>query len=290
MGLYKKHLISFGSPDLKKSIDRFYNQAKLLDFYDEVKIFSLNDLNEKYFKLFKKIFDKEKKVGFGYWYWKPLIIKQYLENMNEGDILSYVDLGCHLNLKGKEKLESIFEKTNNIPNGFLAFQFYPLEEYPPEIYEYPDRTENLYTKSDTFSYFNVINNKNITDTQQYCASYIFLKKNLFTINFINSWIKIFEEKFNLVNDSTSKIPNNKNFIRNTHDQSIYSILCKLNNIECLSAYQFDWFYYKNKRYWDHTKDSPIISLRDKKYNIFKRFLNRQIRTFRRIRNKYFSDR
>ena len=83
--------------------------------------------------------------------------------------------------------------------------------------------------------------------------------------------------------------NFKDFEQNRSDQSVYSLLCKLNKIESLSAYECEWFYYKGKRYWEHTKNNPIIAKRDLRYNIFTRFLNRQKRTFNRYRAKLFKN-
>ena len=44
----KKYLISFGSPDLKRSISRFYKQGKDLNFYDEIYVYSINDFKKNY--------------------------------------------------------------------------------------------------------------------------------------------------------------------------------------------------------------------------------------------------
>ena len=40
-----------------------------------------------------------------------------------------------------------------------------------------------------------------------------------------------------------------------------------------------------KREWSHLYNYPILAKRDKKYNIFKRFLNRQKKNMNRILNK-----
>ena len=76
------------------------------------------------------------------------------------------------------------------------------------------------------------------------------------------------------------------FVENRHDQSVFSILCKKNDIKSLSAYECDWAIYQNKRIWDHTKHSPILAKRDLQYNTFKRFIDRQKKNFRRIKSKF----
>ena len=45
----------------------------------------------------------------------------------------------------------------------------------------------------------------------------------------------------------------------------------------------------HKRTWDHNIDSPILAKRDLDYGILKRFLNRQKKTFKRIKRKLFGE-
>jgi hypothetical protein len=54
------------------------------------------------------------------------------------------------------------------------------------------------------------------------------------------WLDVFETRFDLIDDSPSKIKNFSEFVENRHDQSVFSILCKINGIVSLSAYEFDW--------------------------------------------------
>ena len=108
-----------------------------------------------------------------------------------------------------------------------------------------------------------------------------MKKNLSSEIFLKDWNKIFKEKFYLIDDTPSKIPNFLGFIENRHDQSVFSLLCKKNFIESLSAYECDWGEKNNSRTWEHTLDNPILAKRDLQYNIFKRFINRQIKNYKR---------
>ena len=39
----------------------------------------------------------------------------------------------------------------------------------------------------------------------------------------------------------------------------------------------------NQRTWEHNLNNPILAKRDLKYNIFRRFTNRQIKTFKRYK-------
>lgn len=285
----KKYLISFGSPDLKRSILRFSKQAKELNFYDKIYVYSINDFKKEYKdKILNVMKIKKEKYGYGYSYWKPLLIKQILGLVNDNDVIHYVDLGCHLNKNGLKRLKYYLMRLSKTKKGILAFQYNQLDEYEKKGFNFPETTDEYkYTKADLFDYFNVLENKEITHSKQYWAGNIFLKKNDFTLKFIDQWIEVFVKRFDLVDHTPSKILNFNNFDHNKSDQSVYSLLCKLNKIESISAYECEWFYYKGKRYWDHTDKSPIIAKRDLQYNIFKRFLNRNKKTLRRYYAKLF---
>ena len=285
----KKFLIAFASPDLELSIPRFYEQAKKMNFYDEIIVFKISDLDMDSQKLIFELLKKGKKNGYGYWFWKPLIIYQTLNKIEYEDLVNYTDIGCHFNQAGVDKLEYYVKQLMNSNKGILGFQYFPLKGFENDEFEFPDISEFKYTKADLLNYFNVMERKDIINSPQYWAGNIFLIKNKFSIEFIKKWINVFEKRFDLIDDTPSKIDNYESFISNKHDQSVYSILCKLNGIDSISAYECEWFYHKGLRYWDHTIKNPIIARRDKKYNIFRRFLNRQKRTFNRYYNKYFNN-
>lgn len=286
----KKYLIAFASPDLQNSISRFFDQAKKLNFYDEIYIFKIDDLNLNYKKKILELINKKnKKRGYGYWFWKPLIIQQLLNKIQENDIINYVDIGCHINSNGVDRLKHYIKKLQNSDKGILGFQYYPLKDYDNKNFKFPIPLEYKYSKADLLKYFNVLENKEIISTPQYWSGNIFLLKNKFTINFINKWLKVFDERFDLVDDTPSNLKNFDGFVQNQHDQSVFSILSKLDKVESLSAYECEWFYHNGERYWEHTKNNPIIAKRDLQYNFFRRFLNRQKRTLNRYYAKLFKN-
>ena len=88
----------------------------------------------------------------------------------------------------------------------------------------------------------------------------------------------------IISDNTSKIDNHKNFKEHRHDQSIFSIICKKNNIFSLSASECEWAEYQNVRLWNHLDKFPILAKRDKRFNFIKRFINRQMKNFKRKLN------
>ncbi len=102
-------LLSFASDDLKISINRFKKQAKETNFYDEIKIITYTDLDTNFKHVLKKLTSNGKKKGFGYFMWKPYLVKKILEEINYGDVINYMDIGFHLLRENKKKIWRLFK-------------------------------------------------------------------------------------------------------------------------------------------------------------------------------------
>lgn len=238
----KKYLCGFADKRLKKSTKRFAKQAKEMNIYDGIYLYNEDDLDPDFRFHFK---DKFSLKGYGYWVWKPQIILQTLAKMEDGDILQYTDIGCHLNKNGKKRLEDYFNIANESETGILGFNNQHYMEYE-------------WTKGDVFDYFNIRNNKEVF-YGQVVGGIIFIKKCNKSIEIIKSFLKVFYEDFSLVDDSPSKSKNFKEFKEHRHDQSIWSILAKTNKIHCLSHKE------QYSLNWEDLKEYPILAKRDKVY-------------------------
>jgi hypothetical protein len=265
----KTYFLTFASSDLEKSLNRISNEARNLNFYDSILSYTESDLDSN----FKAIFNTYLKYGvrgFGYWSWKPQVILQVLNEMEDGDILQYSDVGCYLNKKGLDRLCQYFELTKKTEKGILAFQNklpeYPLKYDGREMLNY---LEYEWVKGDLIDYFNVRNNAKIINTPTIGATVLFIRKCEQSVKLINEWLNVIKYDFHFIDDTKSKSPNMDGFIEHRHDQSIFSILCKLNNVETLSAYEY---YYpsktnKNTPDWSMLSNFPIWAKRDKKYTL-----------------------
>ena len=96
----KKYLCGFADKRIKHAYKRFSRQAKQMKVYDGIYLYNEDNLDKDFYTEFE---DKFCLRGFGYWVWKPHIILQVLSIINEGDILQYTDIGCHLNKKGRSR-------------------------------------------------------------------------------------------------------------------------------------------------------------------------------------------
>ncbi len=273
------YLCSFASPDLKRSVNRFKQQSKEMNVYKDIKVYGLKDLSKEKKKQIQSF--KIKRL-YGYASWKPEIILNFIEKIPENSILQYSDIGCHFNTNGSERLKEYMEISKK--EGILGFQYKMPNFKLKKKLKFQIYLENEYTKSDLFNFFNLDLNSPILDSQQVWSGTMFFKNNLKTKFFLRKWLEICNIN-HLVDDSSSKSNNHDNFIEHRHDQSVFSILCKINNVYLLSASECEWAEDENGRYWEHLKNFPILAKRDKRFNMFKRFFLRQFRNFNRIFSK-----
>ena len=274
--MIKLYLCSFASPDLNRSAIRFINQSEKMKIYEKIKVYGLNDLSDQ---KKKQIESFQKKRLFGYASWKPEIILNFIKNIPKDSIVQYSDVGCHFNNKGVERLKDYMMIADK--SEILAFQYkmpnFNLEkELKFQIY-----FEKQYTKSDLFKFFNLENDSPIVSSEQIWSGTMFFKNNTKTEIFLKKWLEICNVN-HLIDDTPSIEINHDEFIEHRHDQSAFSILCKINKVKLLSASECEWAEDANDRYWDHLNNFPILAMRDKRYNIIRRFFSRQYKNLKRI--------
>ena len=279
----KIYLCSFASPDLERSKIRFINQAKEIEIYKDVKVYGYNDLVINKKKQINDFLKSNNKRLFGYACWKAFIISDFLKSLPENSIIQYSDIGCHINKFGKKRLIEYINICNQ--NNFLVFQ-YKLPDFTDEYnFKFQRYYEYQYTKKDLSDFLKIDYGVNILESEQIMSGIFFLKKNKFSIEILEEWEKVLKHN-DLIDDSPSISKNHEDFIEHRHDQSAFSLICKKNKIFSLSASECEWAELNGKKTWEHLLNFPIQAKRDKKYNVFKRFLNRQKRKFNRIIN-YF---
>lgn len=259
----KKVFLTFADQRMSRALQRIKNQALAMGSYDFIVLANENNLDLKFREQFSEYL-KPGVRGFGYWSWKAQIILQTLSQMNDGDLLQYTDAGCHLNPKGRKKLDEYFIKAQNSKSGVLAFQSTPPTFHNQKI-KLLDLREAKWCKGDLCDALGVRSNTNIMDTQTIGAGVIFIKKCDESLKLVTSWLDVYKNNFNLIDDSKSKSENPLGFIEHRHDQSIFSILSKLNRVETVSAYEY-WYPNGKGRPgpdWEVLREYPIHAKRDR---------------------------
>jgi len=208
----KKTFITFAAdtpkyPQLTKRVNIVCKQAESLKYFD--KIIGYTDLylkqDKDYWGKYGNFIENNSR-GYGFYMWKSYVVKRTMDEMNDNDILIYIDAGCTINAYGKKRLEEYVDIVRKSEHGIISFQM--------------ALSSQKYTKKSVFEYMNVSPEDQKLD--QFVAGILILRKNENTKRIINEWNKISCIP-KMINDELSN-SEHPEFIDNRHDQSILSIL------------------------------------------------------------------
>ncbi len=236
-------MISFADSKLKPTLKQIKKEALQSGFFDEVHTYNERTFESGYWKKYRKWYESNPR-GFGYWCWKPYIIQRELLQMQEGDILVYLDAGCILNPKAKKRFEEYVEMAK--ANGIVCF----------------DHTRcfvKQYTKSDVLHYFKKNDDEAVLESRQLMSGILIMQNNEKTKSFISQWFNIMHENPSLIDDSPSKHEEHPDFRENRHDQSIFSLLAKDYGVTVLSQGEV----YPTPCDWSTMDDYPFWAARRK---------------------------
>lgn len=267
----KKFFCTFADSRMRPTLRRIERQVKEACIFDVVLINDETDLSADFREQFKERLIKGSR-GFGYWVWKPQIILQALRQMVEGDLLLYLDAGCHFNKNGTKRLDDYFEMAIRSPAGMVVFQ--SAKESDDKNLIPGTQLESSRTKGDVFDFFGVRDDKAFYASGQVQGGTLILRKCKASEDVLCQWLDILKNNVNLVDDSPSVSLNFPDFKENRHDQSILSIICKKKGIPSVSTsetYQEDWELLKMYPLWakrDKTLSSSFFARLKKKIKVF----------------------
>jgi hypothetical protein len=201
----KKYFINFANNGFYESQKFSLDKAK--DFGFITNGYNMSDIDTDFFDKNKKIFSLSR--GSGYWLWKPYIILKKLKEINDGDYLIYMDSGAFLCKDPQENLNKIDDK------GILSFSLI--------------HKQSTWCKKDLFEFI-FPNENDYSNQPQILASYVFIRKCVASIRFIEEWLDICQN-YNLMTDEPSVSTNYTDFREHRHDQAIYSLLVYKNQIK-----------------------------------------------------------
>ena len=201
-----------GGQNYYDAIERLGNQASNLNLFDKIITYTDKDLiNDTEFWSKHSNFILNNSRGFGYWLWKSYIIKKTMETLNNDDILLYLDCGCEIDVKKKDKIIHFFELVKS--------------EY---IIGTKTSLEKHWNKMDVLLKLDMLNNTYL-NTSMHQAGALLFKICDKTRDLVNQWYELCCDYHN-IDDSPSIAKNLDCFIENRHDQSIFSLLTKKYNL------------------------------------------------------------
>lgn len=207
---------SGGSYSLKMSQIRLEDQLK--KYFDGVAAFDENhpsiiQLMHSYPDVFKY------RRGYGYWAWKPFVIKQTLDAVNEGDFVFYMDSGNDI-ISDPEPLYDLC--SNN--NGFMLFEN---RSGNPNGEIWNNRE---WTKKDCFTLMDC-DTPDFVNGPQIDGAYQLYQKNKDTVKFVNEYLQYCLDPRIVTDEPNTTGDNYSTFVDHRHDQSVASLLCLKYNIK-----------------------------------------------------------
>lgn len=199
------YFLSFADSRYIYNLNRIKLQAQSFNLFDKILTYTEHDLDSQFYNKHRFLFNHR---GYGYYIWKPQVVLQTLDLMNDGDILFYSDTGNVLNIQGIQRLKEYIKMTEESEHHNLSFELLGLKEHQ-------------WTKMDTITTLDYTN----PDTNHLAANAFFIKKTPKMYKMIKEW-RDYAEDYHLLDDSPSIIANHPEFRENRHDQSIFSILRK----------------------------------------------------------------
>ena len=234
------YFITFADSLLAPSLEKISTEAKASGYFDEIKMFDETFFEKEYWSANKEWYNTHKR-GFGYYLWKPYLVRKELEKINDGDILVYMDAGCVINYSSTAKKR-------------YAEYLELLKHFDIICFEHSDCMEREYSKRAVLNYFGVQNDERFLSSGQIHSGYVILKKNKLTMQIVNEWETIMHEHRELITDELSTEGELPEFKENRHDQSIYSYLCKKYGAKILPEEEIyplpvDWSKMNDKPFW-----------------------------------------
>ena len=205
--IMKLKIISFGSNEEYINLaEKTVQSVKNLYSKSETKVFKPKDLPYE-INDYAKIYSR----GYGYWIWKPYIIKEALTKINKNDIVLYID--------GRSGLRKTGKPIRWLDNFILENKF------DIACWQMIHK-EMSWTNGDIISAFNLDLNSELVKTGQFAGTFHAWRKNLRSLDFLNEWLNFLLDNREICRDEVSKNLNHKKFIGNRHDQSVFSLMIK----------------------------------------------------------------
>ena len=216
-GKTKIHFITYGNRVFERAKRRIVNEAKNFYDFESIKDYGPDDLDDEFKEKYKDVLSKRR--GAGYWIWRYHLIKKILDKFEEGEILIYLDAGCHLNPKGMTRFQEYLDLLKNSKYGILSFQMH-------------DQIEKWWSVKEIFKYFDIEMESEIANNGQYLGGILFIKKCKHSMDYIEKMLKVLEDDKNLFTDHYNR--NQESYFReNRHEQSVSSILRKIMGSEVI---------------------------------------------------------
>jgi hypothetical protein len=253
--LAKIHFLTFGAGDTwPEAARRLGDQARSTGMFSTVSVEIGDEIFLRWpeFKQHREFVEKNPR-GWGYWLWKPFLIRSYFRSLKEGDILLYLDAGFEL--VNYRRLPRVFREMAERGAFILSLS------------EYPILNAIFWTKQDLLDKFS--REFSLTDTLKIptfaagCSAYV---KNAANTGFLEDWYRIASsDGYRYIDDTPSQAPQKTQYFENRHDQSVFNLLLDAYRIEPAGQYlDYNCGAHEFEN-WPALLQQPFLRLGNRKY-------------------------
>jgi hypothetical protein len=212
-----KVFITFGAgrQTYLDAVARLTGQAAQLGLFDHIIGFTDKDLKaDQEFWVQHGPFIEKNKRGYGYWIWKPYLIEKTMKTMADGDLLLYLDAGCEVDARKRPEMERAFEiAKRDLILGTLTTA---------------KGIERMWNKMDAVHKLEMQESGHLSTLQRQGGANLFLVERR-TRSLVSKWYELACD-YHMIDDSPSVMPNIDEFVEHRHDQSLFSLLTKKENL------------------------------------------------------------
>lgn len=250
------NLLTFGGGSFpqRRAAQRLKRVAEDTGAFKKVFAYSDKDLAQKFpdFWIEHQSFIERSDKGFGYWLWKPFLIRETLSIIPDGEGLLYLDAGCHINLdNAASRARFAYYKELADSAGIFAMQ---LESNAPGE---PDLSEKVWSRVALTDLLKLTEPQ--LSTGQIQAGIQMIVNRPETRAIVSDWFSIATmDDYFFLRDALPDEKNDDSFVAHRHDQAIFSALAKTRNIAVIP----------DETYWPpdwrtRGSDFPIWAMRNK---------------------------
>lgn len=211
--------ISYGDHNFKESLKRIGKEAKDLNLFDKIILYTPKDLPQ-YIKASPLMAYSK---GGGYWLWKPYIIWKTLQTFGNDTIVIYVDSGCTINKS--DKWQDYLIQIKQTDTILFKYKDNTIYDGWKDLFDCVSPQIKHWTKKRTLLYFdNLYKSENWRSNNKIMGGFI-ITKNTNNV-FINEWLKVSLFHPELIMDPIGEeLSNQFDFFKvHRHDQCIITPL------------------------------------------------------------------
>jgi hypothetical protein len=231
------HFVSFASGRLAGSLARIRAEAAALGRFRSIRTLTPRWLGRDYWAVHAGTVRRHRR-GYGFWTWKPYVLRRILAEIPAGDALVYCDAGCSLNVEGVPRLDAYADLAAAHPSQVLAFAL--------------DQTVGAWTKRAALVAAEAPDETRARPMVS--ATALVVRASAAGTDLLREWERRMAD-LRIVDDSPSPGGEHPEFKAHRHDQSVFSLLAHEREVQTIP--DETWWH----PVWDERREFPIHARR-----------------------------